>query len=226
LVNASDILIVEDEKDIADVLVDVLGRQGHAVQWTPSGTEAMDLLRVRDYDLIILDWMLPGLSGVDVCKNYRRQGGQGHVLMLTARTSVDEKALALDVGADDYVCKPFDLKELLSRVKALLRRPALMLNETRTFAGWILDPKMGTLSHGNNVVSLLPRETELLLFLLKYPNSFFSAETLIERVWPASSFVQAETVRTHIKTIRKKLARPDFSGSIEHRRGYGYRIQQ
>lgn len=221
-----DILVVEDEKDIADVVRDVISRQGHSVHWTASGTEAMNILRKRDFDLIILDWMLPGLSGVDVCKNYRLQGGQGHVLMLTARTAVDEKTLALDVGADDYLCKPFDLKELLSRVKALLRRPALMLNDTVPFAGWTLDPKLGTLTHEDKVISLLPRETELLLFLLKYPNSFFTAEVLIQRVWTASSFVQPETVRTHIKTIRKKLARPDFSGSIEHRRGYGYRIQQ
>ncbi len=186
----------------------------------------MNTLQARDFDVIILDWMLPGMAGIDVCKNYRLQGGRGHVLMLTALTAVDEKSLALEAGVDDYRCKPFDFKELMSRVKALLRRPTLMLNQTVAFAGWNADPKLGTLTCEDKVIPLLPRETELLLFLLKHPNAFFSAEALIERVWPVSSFVQPETVRTHIKTIRKKLERPDFSGSIEHRRGYGYRIQQ
>ncbi len=222
----ADILIVEDEKDIADVVQDVIRQQGHAVDCASSGTEAMQLLTLRNYDLIVLDWMLPGLSGVDVCKNYRTLGGQGHVLMLTARTTVDEKALALDVGADDYLCKPFDLKELLARVKAMLRRPTLLVHETILFSGWQLDPKLGTLTSGGKVITLLPRETELLVFLLKNCDSFFSAEALLERVWPISSFVQPDTVRTHIKTIRKKIARPDFTGSIEHSRGFGYRILQ
>ena len=222
----ADILIVEDEDDIANVVQDVIVRQGHSVQRASSGTEAMQFLRVANYDLVILDWMLPGLAGVDVCKNYRRLGGQAHVLMLTARTTVDEKALALDVGADDYLCKPCHIKELLARVNALLRRPALMIHETIVFAGWKLDPKMGTLTRDDKVILFLPRETELLVFLLKNSDSFFTAEVLLERVWPVSSFVQPETVRTHIKTIRKKLARPDFAGFIDHMRGYGYRIRQ
>ncbi len=222
----ADILIVEDEEDIANVVQDVIERLGHTVQHVSSGTDALHFLRSGNYDLVILDWMLPGLAGVDVCKNYRRLGGHAHVLMLTARTTVDEKALALDIGADDYLCKPFHMKELLARVNALLRRPALMVHETIVFAGWKLDPKMGTLTRDDKVILFVPRETELLVFLLKHSDSFFSAEALLERVWPASSFVQPETVRTHIKTIRKKLDRSDFAGSIEHMRGYGYRIRQ
>jgi len=222
----AEILIVEDEKDIADVVADVIGRLGHAVRCCYSGKEALSLLRLHEYDLVILDWMLPELSGVDVCKSYRLLGGQGHVLMLTARTTVDEKALALDVGADDYMCKPFDLKELRARVNALLRRPALMLNETVTFAGWQLDSQTGKMKSGDESVFFLPRETELLLFLIRHADSFFTAEALLERVWPVSSFVQPDTVRTHIKTIRQKLASHNCLGTIDHKRGYGYRIKQ
>src|SRR4051812_22509824 len=129
----ANVLIVEDEKDMADVLSDELTREHHQVDHAPSGTDAMNLLDLRKYELIILDWMVPGISGIDVCKQYRSRGGQAHVLMLTAKTTVDEKALALDIGADDYLCKPFHLKELMARVKALLRRPATMLHETVEF---------------------------------------------------------------------------------------------
>src|SRR5437868_3759265 len=99
------VLIVEDERDIADVVRDVIATDDRVVDCASSGVEGMDLLRRQQYDLVILDWMLPGISGVDICKTYRKQGGQAHVLMLTAKSEVDEKALALDVGADDYLCK-------------------------------------------------------------------------------------------------------------------------
>src|SRR5437868_12840971 len=104
--------------------------------------------------------MVPGLSGVDVCKQYRARNGQAHVLMLTAKTTIDEKALAFEIGADDYLCKPFHLKELTARVKALLRRPGMRLADSVEFGGWQLNPETGSLNKGSESISLLPRETE------------------------------------------------------------------
>src|SRR5438552_7617789 len=157
----------------------MIAREGHYVDHAANGSDAMGLLSLRRYELIIVDWMVPGLSGIEVCKQYRARGGQAHVLMLTARTSVDEKALALDIGADDYLCKPFHLKELIARVKALLRRPATRLDDTVQFGDWQLHPKLGTITSGNKSINLLPREMEILLFLIKYKGHYFTAEALL-----------------------------------------------
>lgn len=219
------VLIVEDEHDIATVVRDVIVSDDTTVELASNGVDALRMLQQRSYDLIILDWMLPGIAGVDLCKAYRASGGQGHVLMLTARTSVDEKALALDVGADDYLCKPFHLKELIARVRALLRRPTVLLDRAIDFAGWTFMPSAGVLERNGERITLLPREADLLLFLLTHAGAFFSAEALVQRVW-TDSLVQPETVRTHIKNIRRKLDRPDFTGTIDHIRGYGYAVRQ
>lgn len=220
----ANVLVVEDEPDIASVVAEWVARDNHQVDRVESGSTALDMISLRHYDLIILDWMLPDTDGIEVCKRYRARGGNGHVLMLTARTSIDERAYGLESGADDYLSKPFHLKELVARVRALLRRPAARVLDETVFGEITINSATGCVTRGEHSIAIVPRELEILRFLLKHRGRFFTAEAILDRVWPASSTAQAETVRTHVKNIRKKLDVTGATSLIEHVRGFGYRI--
>lgn len=174
------ILVVEDEPDFSVLVASFLNSEHHATEVAETGEAALDLLAVYKYDLIVLDWNLPGMSGLDVCKHFRAQGGITPIIMLTARAHVDEKSAGLDSGADDYLTKPFQIKELGSRVRALLRRPtAFQANNLR--AGSLeMDLTNFRVRRGEEEIALLPKEFALLEFFMRHPNQVFSPETLTE----------------------------------------------
>lgn len=217
------ILLVEDEVHIAEPIRQQLERDRHHVEHVTHGREAEHRLRISKYDLIILDVMLPEVDGIQLCKNYRARRGDAPVLMLTARSSVDDKELGLDSGADDYLTKPFSLKELSARVRALLRRPSALLPTTLTAGTITLNEADRSVTVNGTHVDLVPKEFGLLEFFLRRPDHVFSADLLLERVWNSDSLASADTVRTHIKTLRKKLGAAGDRIVTVHGVGYKFR---
>ncbi|HEY9786952.1 MAG TPA: response regulator transcription factor [Candidatus Obscuribacterales bacterium] len=217
----SKVLIVEDEADLAGQIRQWLTREHYTVEIADNGQSAMELLRVYQYDVVILDWMLPGMSGIEVCKQFRSRGGKTPVIMLTAKSSVDEKEEGLDSGADDYLAKPFHLKELAARVRALIRRGSQAKTNVLTHGNIELDPIARKVTRDGKDVHLEPKEFNLLEFFMRNPNQVFSAEALITRVWESDTLVSNDAIRTYIKGLRKKL---DDSSIISTVHGVGYKM--
>lgn len=221
----SKILLVEDEADLSGPISDKLTREKHVVQVVANGDEALECLRLYQYDLIILDWMLPGASGLDICRKFRSKKGTTPILMLTARSSLEDKEAGLDCGADDYLTKPFYLRELLARVRAILRRPAQTPGTVITIGCLTLDPLAKTVTKNDKPLHLLPKEYALLEFFMRHNNQVFSAEALVDRVWPSDSLMLPDTVRTYIKNLRKKIDRPNVPSMISTIHGMGYKLE-
>lgn len=218
------ILLVEDDKTIGKLVALQLEREHHLVERVDTGKDALFNLRVHDFDLVILDWMLPDLSGLEVCKGYRDGGGKSPILMLTARGEAQDKVSALDTGADDYLVKPFVPEELLARVRALLRRPNLMTGKQISVQDIVLDTASRQITRAGNHVELTAKEFALLELLMRHPNQSFSVEAILDRLWKSETTASLETVRTHVKTLRRKLGDSEESPIIRTKRGLGYRI--
>jgi two-component system OmpR family response regulator len=221
----SKILIVEDEEDLAVQVCDWLSREHHTVEHVSSGTQAVDQLTVSKYDLIILDWLLPGLDGLQICKKYRAMGGKAPILMLTAKSAIDDKEKGLDSGADDYLSKPFHLKELSARVRALVRRASSQSSTILEAADIVLDPAGRTVTKGGNPIHLERKEFNLLEFLMRNANKTFSAEALLDRVWESGSMASPDAIRTYIKALRKKIDTPGAPSLIVTVHGVGYKLE-
>jgi DNA-binding response OmpR family regulator len=217
------ILVVEDNLELAAVVQDTFGSQ-HAVEMVHSGADAMDRLKFYTFDLIILDWGLPDIEGIEVCAWYRGQKGAAAVLMLTGKDQLNEKLTGLDSGADDYLTKPFNVSELQARVRALLRRPTQFTGDLVTVGPLVLDSKNMTVTREGKPIDLLPKEYALLAFLMKYPNEYFTAEALMERVWPSESDTSPDILRVYVTRLRKKIDRDGEESLIATRRGAGYML--
>jgi len=216
------ILIVEDDKQLSSLLVDWLTGEGHVPDPVYKGTDGLERLQFYKYDVVVLDWELPGLSGPEVCKQFRNSGGQTPVIMLTGKKEIEEKETGLDAGADDYLTKPFHMKELSARLRALLRRsPAV--SKTMLTAGYLtLNPTSRQVLINDEEISLQPKEFALLEFLMRHPNQPFSAEAILDRVWSSESDAAPDTVRIHIMRLRNKIDLKDKESMIRtiHRVGY------
>jgi len=219
------ILLVEDEKDIAKLVADWLAHEQHLVEVDHAGSSAWARMSANKFDLIIMDIMLPELSGLELCSRFRKAGGQSPILMLTAKDGVEDKELGLDTGADDYLTKPFHLKELSARVRALLRRGLQSAGNVIEIADLKIDAAECRVFKGEEEVHLLPKEYRLLEFLARHPNHIFSADDLLEHVWESGAGFMSETVRQHIKRLRKKLDTPGASSIIQTVYGLGYKLE-
>lgn len=219
------ILLVEDEPDFSVLISQFLASEHHTVEVAASGEAALDLLAVYHFDCLILDWNLPGLSGLEVCQRYRATKGSAPILMLTARQHVDDKSAGLDSGADDYLTKPFELKEFSSRVRALLRRPTSFAGTRLTAGAFEMDVNNFKLTRQGREVSLMPKEFALFEFFMRHPNQVFSPETLIDRVWASDQEASPETIRTYIKRLRKKLDVEGKPSSLSTIHGVGYKFE-
>ncbi|MBU6454098.1 MAG: response regulator transcription factor [Cyanobacteria bacterium REEB67] len=214
------ILVVDDEIDLAESIRKWLYQDGHTVKMLHTGSLACEEIAKVTYDVILLDVMLPDVSGVEVCRRYRDAGGEARVLMITAKDQVVDKELALDSGADDYIVKPFDMKEISARVRALMRR-SIVLNQTVIAIDAItLDTANKQVFRDGKEIILLPQEFALLEFLMSERNKIFSVETLLKRLWQGKG--TAETVRTHIKNLRKKVDKDCTKQFIRTVHGVGY----
>ena len=219
------LLLVEDDQDLSGRVTEWLNFEQHAVEAVFDGLEASERLKFYQYELVILDWDLPKKPGIDVCKEYRAGGGLTPILMLTGKGTVNDKELGLDAGADDYLTKPFHLKELSARIRALLRRPATFTGTTLKIGTLEIDPSSHQLTVDGKEVNLLPKEYAILEFLMRHPNEVFSPDALLNRVWNSESDASTDTVYTYIKTLRKKVSPEAPSSIIKTVHGVGYKLE-
>ena len=218
------ILFVEDESELVDVVKKWLEEEDfHLVESASDGNNALSLLKERLYDLLILDLTLPGLDGLEVCSRYGKSGGTLPIIMLTARKSLEAKESGLNAGADDYLTKPFQLRELSARVRAILRRQGTPIAEFRA-GDLVLDRNAYAVFKNSEEVHLLPKEFMLLEYLMRKENRVVSVDTLIDQIWGTDSLVTAETVRSNIKTLRKKIDTAGKDSLITNVYGIGYKI--
>ncbi len=219
------ILLVEDEHDLAQLMCGWLQREHHLVETFENGLDAYGTIQMNKYDVIILDILLPGMNGLEICRQYRKSRGMTPILMVTAKNTVEDKEAGLDAGADDYITKPFALKELAARVRALLRRGQSLPSNQLHIRDIIIDPVDYTVSKAGQQIHLLPQEFRLLEFLARHPNQVFSAEELLASVWESDTPAMLDTVRGHIKRIRRKLDTPGEQSIITNVYGVGYKLE-
>lgn len=218
------ILIIEDDAEQSDAISEYLNLQLHVMDQAFDGPTGLEKLQFYKYELIILDWDLPGMSGLEICRQFRSSGGRTPVLFLTGMREIDDKTTGLDAGADDYLTKPFSTNELGARVRALLRRPQAVLSSLLQYAHIELDPTSTRVTSQGQPVKLVPTEFALLEFFMRNRGQVFSAEALLDRVWSSSSDATAEAITTCIKRLRKKLDLPGVPSIITTIHGRGYRL--
>jgi two-component system phosphate regulon response regulator PhoB len=221
------ILVVEDEPGIQEVLKFNLSQHGHDVIVAGDAEEALNLLRGALPDLILLDWMLPGMSGIDFARRIRADSRQKSIpiIMLTARSDERDKVQGLDTGADDYITKPFSPRELMARIKAVLRRRAPQMTEDSVEIGGLkLDPLSHRVFGDGKPLDLGPTEFRLLHFLMTHPERVYSRSQLLDQVWGDHVFVEERTVDVHIRRLRSALESSSHDRLIQTVRGSGYRL--
>jgi DNA-binding response OmpR family regulator len=219
------VLFVDDDQELCKAVHAYLSTQGHVVDVCGSGEDALQLLSTLTYDLIVLDWGLPELTGEEVCRKFRSQGKQTPILFLTGKEDIVFLERAFESGADDYVLKPFNIRELAARVKSLVsRRTGTFVAELR-IGGLLLQPEKNQISVGSTEVRLRAKETALLEFLIRHPNRVYSAQQLLDAVWPAENEGSTNSVRTWMNLLRHKLAEVGKENLIRTVLGSGYIIE-
>ena len=224
---APDLLLVEDDAALAELVQWHFAKEGYAIRHTPNGEDAMILVRERLPDIILLDWMIENLSGIEVCRRLRRDNDTSNIpiIMMSARGEEEDRVRGLDIGADDYVTKPFSPRELIARVNAVLRRvrPALA-GEALSFADIEMDTVGYKVKRAGQTIPLGPTEFRLLRHFLEHPGWVFSRERLLDSVWGHDSDIEIRTVDVHIRRLRKALnanGQPDIIRTV---RSAGYAL--
>ncbi|ABC63172.1 phosphate regulon transcriptional regulator PhoB [Erythrobacter litoralis] len=222
------LLLVEDDPALAELLEYRFTNEGYGVRTTSDGDEALLMASEDVPDLVILDWMIEGTSGIEVCRRLRREKETAHVpiIMLTAREAEDDRVRGLDTGADDYMVKPFSPRELLARVAAVMRRirPALA-GETIQAGDIVLDPVAHKVSRRGETLQLGPTEYRLLKFFMESPGRVFSRGQLLDGVWGTGSDIELRTVDVHIRRLRKAIDVPGADDPIRTVRSAGYALE-
>ena len=222
---SSQLLIVDDDPELLRLLVEEMSHAGHQCTGCDNARDALVLLRTECFDLVVLDWTLPDFTGVELCRRLRRSANTTPVLMLTARDDVDEQVQALDAGVDDYLTKPFDLKELHARVRAQLRRRQYDTEERPAEQLTLGDLKINLLSRsvhrGERALSLSQREFELLCYLVRDPGTVHSRQAILEGVWGTPFVGDPNTLDVYLGYLRKKVERPGEAQLLHTVRGVG-----
>lgn len=218
------ILVAEDDETLRSAVVDALSSEGYKISAASSGTDAIALCEQGKFDLLILDWNMPGYSGIEVSKFYRKKGNAEPILFLTSRSDIVDKEMAFDGGADDYLTKPFNLRELLLRVKALLKRPVAIIDDAVQIGSVVFEAKSGILKRKDQSIKLQPREAELLLFFIKRPGQLVKAEAVRTAVWGAEFEGSDVALRACLAKVRKALASFHLEKCIETVHGFGYQF--
>lgn len=231
--SAASILILEDDTAIVDLITMHLGDHGYKTTSSQNGVEGLTLARSGSFDLIILDIMLPGLDGLSICRQIRSENSRTPILMLTAKSDEVDRIVGLEIGADDYITKPFSVRELVARVRAMLRRMETLHVEptrrqsgsTRQIGNITIDLEKRIVQSGGQKIDLTPKEFDLLAVLSEHPGKAFSRQELLELVWGYRYTGYSHTVNSHINRLRAKIeedpAKPVF---VETVWGFGYRL--
>lgn len=216
------VLVVEDDTEVADLIGRALREAGWAADLVGAGSDALTALAINDYDAAILDLGLPGLDGLEVCRRWRRQSGKTPILMLTARGAVSSRVTGLDAGADDYLTKPFAVEELLARLRALIRRPAVALSPELRLADLELDPASRTVRRAGRPVRLTAREFALLHYLMRRPGAVVTRAQILDHVWDDNFDPVGNVVDVLVGRLRRKLDPPQLIPLLHTVRGAGY----
>lgn len=219
------ILLVEDDLDLANNVCDVLKADKHRVEHVGDGADALHMLSVYEYDLIVLDWAMPKISGLDVCRQFRAMRGHTPILMLTGKNDISEKESGLDAGADDYLTKPFDKRELSARVRALLRRPRTLPGTLIEIDDIRLHREERKVFKSGCEIDLPPIQFNLLEYLMLHPNQIFSSDTLLGRLWSSETDVAPDAVRKTVNKLRAKIDSEGKKSLIRTIHGVGYGIE-
>ncbi|WP_193194178.1 two-component system response regulator RppA [Nostoc sp. MG11] len=218
------ILLVEDDQAQLEPLQTALLQAGHIVDGIEDGVIAQWVISQRDYDLLILDWLLPEISGLDLCRQYRQAGKKAPILMLTAKDTTLDKVIGLDAGADDYLVKPTDVFELLARVRALGRRSPQWQGETLQLADLQLHISTLTVERGQEIVELSAREFQLLEYLMRHPRQLLSRDQIEQALWQWGNEPESNAITTLVRRLRQRLQLVSAADWIETIYGMGYRI--
>lgn len=218
------ILITEDERDLADALGRCMRQQGHAADVAYDGEEALELAEINDYDLIILDLNLPKVDGVEVCRRIRASGSPVGILMLTARSGLDDRVEGLNQGADDYLVKPFHIPELLARVRAVLRREGEPRYTILRTGDLVLDPNALRAYFKGSEIALTSKEFAIMEYLIRNVGRVVSQEELLEHVWNEDANQLTHAIKVHIMNMRKKLSAVGGEDLISTVKGRGYML--
>jgi len=219
------VLLVEDDDRIAQPLAEDLSHQNHVVDIARDGIEGWEYAQSMNYELILLDVMLPWLDGISLCKRLRTCGSNALILMLTARDTTSDKVIGLDAGADDYLVKPFELEELAARIRALSRRNLETKPPILTHGDLWLDPSAQSVTYAGETLSLTPKEYMILECFLRNPAQVLTRSLLIDRLWKFDQSSGEETIKTHMTNLRRKLkAAGESETLIETVYGVGYRL--
>lgn len=219
------ILLVEDDSAISRFIHQGLSEAGYAIDIAVNGREGLNFAMAADYDVIVLDVLLPGLDGLSVLKELRKQGFQTPVLLLTALDTVQDRVLGLDAGADDYLIKPFDFAELLARLRALLRRPPLHTDVLLKVGNLEMDTAQRIVRLGDRLIDLSPREYSLLEYLMRHENHVLSRTQIAQHVWSFDFYGDYKVIDVYIGYLRRKIDRGDAASFIRTIRGVGYSIR-
>lgn len=219
------LLFAEDDRDISKAVQTLLERSGYSVDAVYNGQDALDYIEQADYDGVILDWMMPKKTGIDVLARMRGKGISTPVLMLTARDAIEDRVEGLDTGADDYLPKPFAASELLARIRAMLRRKLDYQHDVIKYADIELDKSAMTITCGKKSVSLNNKAFQLIEMLVEHPGAVLSIDQIMERIWGWDSDAEVNVVWVNISTLRKKLTEIGAHLKIKVIRGVGYSLE-
>ena len=220
------LLLAEDEEAMAEAVIAYLEYHHYEVDWANNGTDALETARMGIYDVLVLDIMMPGMDGLTVLRTLRGEGNTTPVLLLTAKGEVRDKVLGFESGSDDYLTKPFALEELRVRIDALTRRSQNYQGKQVTFGNLVLDKSGYALRVGEKTCSLSHREYHLIELFMRNPHIYFSADTLLDRVWGMDAEVEYGTVWVHISGLRKKMESLGADAEIQSKRGVGYALEE
>jgi heavy metal response regulator len=218
------VLVVEDERKIADFIRKGLSEQGYAVDVAYDGDEAVDWPTIAEFDVIILDVMLPLRDGIEVCSVLRQRGVRTPILMLTAKDAVEDRVRGLDSGADDYLVKPFAFAELLARLRALTRRQPAVLGAALQVGDLVLDTATRKVARGGTPIDLTTKEYGILEYLMRHPNQVLTRTMIAEHVWNYDFDNASNVIDVHIRNLRRRIDDPFPIRLIQTVRGAGYRI--
>lgn len=221
------LLLAEDDLVLGELISHLLKKKGaKTVDWVTEGTDAYDYAETSFYDVLILDWMMPGGTGVEICRKLRQKGYTGAILLLTAKGALDDRVEGLDAGADDYLIKPFEIEELWARLRALSRRTLTPIQEETVSIGPFVFNRAGhTLSRNDEEISLTPRENQLLDMLIQNRGQVLTRDLIYDRIWGLDTDVSMKTIDATVKLLRKKMGEEANEGIIKTVRGVGYKIE-